>query len=171
MWTKEIFDIYYEEYKQDWRKEYLYKRTQYFMSKYDFGNSVLLFGGALGWGGLPLLEEYIRVYNYDTSLYIQSLVEKEKIPPKLILPEINEEFDTIYFEDSLLDKYYVEKKFYITKCIRLYQPKLVLITESTSEIVIPKRENKKLMNKLRKEYKSVEFGLEYYDKISHEFSR
>jgi len=170
MWTKETFDKYYVKYNQDWRKEYLYKRTQYFMSKYDFGNSVLLFGGGLGWGGIPLIEVGIEVYNYDTSTYLQTLITNEPIPPRLRLPELNEGFDTIYFEDSLTDKYYLGKKYHITKCL-VYQPKLVLITELSSDIVVSKKDNKKLINNLRKEYKSVEFELEYYDKVTHEFLR
>lgn len=169
MWTEKDFINAYEEYLLDSRQNYLYKRTEYLMTKYYFGQSTLLYGGAMGWGGLPLLKEGKFVYNYDTSDYICNLANywNEPLKPFKTLPE-NYTFETIFFEDSLTYYSAAEKVQYIIECLK-YKPTLILILESSDEIEVSKEVNKNIIKGLKKIFPSAHIELEYYN--TGEFTR
>lgn len=170
MWTEKTFKDYYTKYDVPSRKDYLYTRTEYLSNKYDFGNSILLFGGALGWGGEPLLMNNKFVYNYDNSKYIQNLATKHDVPltPWPYLPSEKATFDTIFFEDSIFHLDAFSKHKYITECIK-YNPTLILVIESSEEIKISERANANLFKFLSKRNKTINFVLKYYN--THEFIR
>ena len=163
MWTENHFKAAYTKYDLDSRKEYLENRTKCLMNKYHFGKNILLYGGALGWGGLPLLKEGKFVYNYDTSEYIYKLADfyNEPLKPFNILPE-KYRFNTIFFEDSLVYYTGTQKIQYITECLR-YRPCLIILLENSEEIVISEELNENIVNGLNYSLPDISVNLEYYN--------
>lgn len=140
VWDKPLFDSLYvlkadgQTYGYDTptRARSLSRRTETLMAQLDFGDRILIHGGAYGHGGLPLLRLGKCVTNYDTSPFIHETAET--ISPidgrrmASILPSTHPtgKYDTVFFEDSLAD-HSDDEVFQAIDWARTFEPALILV--------------------------------------------